>query len=93
MEENEITAHFKDIGLGLDKPDFLFCHGGEPSVVVEAKNERGKAETALQEAIEYAEAANATGKHSIKIAVGAAGEEDCGFTVYKVDPIIEPAGA
>ena len=82
LEENEITAHFKNIGLGLDKPDFLFCLGGEPSVVVEAKNERNKAETALKEAIEYAEAANATGKYSIKIAVGAAGEEDCGFTVY-----------
>jgi type I restriction enzyme M protein len=82
LEENEITAQFKNIGLGLDKPDFLFCLGGEPSVVVEAKNERDKAETALNEAIEYAEATNATGKYCIKIAVGAAGEEDCGFTVY-----------
>jgi hypothetical protein len=82
LQENEITAHFKGIGLGQDKPDFLFCLGGEASVVIEAKNERGKVDTALKEAIEYAQAVNATGKQSIKIAVGAAGEEDCGFTVY-----------
>ena len=81
LEENEITACFPDMGLGLDKPDFLYFLGGEPCMVVEAKNESGKVITALDEAIAYAEAANSTGKYDIKIAVGAAGEEDCGFTV------------
>lgn len=81
LEENEIVAFFPDIGLGLDRPDFLICLAGEPVVVVEAKNEADKIDVAIAEAIGYVEQINATGKYNIKIAVGAAGEEDTGFTV------------
>lgn len=81
LEENEIVATFPDIGLGLEKPDFLFCLAGNPSMVIEAKNEAGKVDTALQQATEYADNINAGGKYKIKIAVGAAGEEQHGFHV------------
>jgi len=81
LEENEILAHFPDIGLGLDKPDFLFCLSGEPAVVVEAKNDAGKLEVALSEAVQYAEQINRTGRYRVDVAVGAAGEQDAGFTV------------
>ncbi|MCY7348689.1 MAG: SAM-dependent methyltransferase [Pyrinomonadaceae bacterium] len=81
LEENEIMAAFPDIGLGLSKPDFLFCLTGNPVFVIEAKNEAGKVNVALQEATEYADQINKAGKYSIKIAVGAAGEEQHGFHV------------
>lgn len=82
LEENEIVATFPDIGLGLDKPDFLFCIAGNPAVVIEAKNEAGKVDIALQEATEYADTINKrSGRYSVKIAVGAAGEEQHGFHV------------
>ncbi|GAB3931859.1 N-6 DNA methylase [Larkinella terrae] len=81
LEEQEITGHFPDIGLGQDRPDFLVCLGGEPKIVIEAKNEIRRANQAIEEAIEYAEQINATGKYSIKIAVGIAGEEDNGFLI------------
>src|SRR6266568_517350 len=81
LEEQEIINYYPDIGLGLNKPDFLFCLNGEPAVIIEAKNESKKIDQAISEAIEYAETINKTGKYSIKIAVGAAGEEDSGFTV------------
>ena len=81
LEENEITAFFPDMGLRLKKPDFLLCSAGEPRVVVEAKNEVGKIQAATKQAIEYADQINAAGKYRVKIAVGAAGEEDSGFLV------------
>lgn len=81
LEENEIAASFPQIGLGLDKPDFLVCLSGQPVVVVEAKNEAGKIATAVQEATDYADLINATGQFHVPIAVGAAGEEDAGFVV------------
>jgi type I restriction enzyme M protein len=81
LEENEIAAHFPDIGLGLERPDFLFCMNGEPAVVVEAKNEAGKQTQALLEAVAYAQEINRAGGHRVRIAVGAAGEEDAGFVV------------
>jgi type I restriction-modification system DNA methylase subunit len=81
LEENEIVAHFPGIGLGQEKPDFLFCFRGEPCVVIEAKNERGKVDEAIKEAIDYADMINDQKKHTVLVAVGAAGEEDCGFTV------------
>src|SRR5262245_16474263 len=56
LEENEIVAHFKDIGLGQDKPDFLLTLSGQPAAVVEAKNSASKADEAIGEAIEYASA-------------------------------------
>ncbi|MEW5067912.1 N-6 DNA methylase [Bacillus subtilis] len=88
LEEQEIMGHFPNIGLGLDRPDFLFCLNGDPAVVIEAKNEADKIDDAIDEAIEYAETINSTGLYTIKIAVGAAGEEDAGFTVnvrYLID--------
>jgi type I restriction enzyme M protein len=81
VEENEIVAQFPKIGLGLNKPDFLMCFGGEPAVVVEAKNESGKLEQAVAEAIDYADEINAAGHHRIVVAVGAAGTDDTGFDV------------
>jgi type I restriction enzyme M protein len=81
VEENEIVAQFPEIGLGLNKPDFLMCLGGEPAVVVEAKNEADKLDQAIGEAVGYAEEINAAGRHRVVVAVGAAGTEDTGFDV------------
>jgi hypothetical protein len=79
LEENEIQAHFPDIGLGLERPDFLFCIAGLPAVTVEAKNEIGKLEQAVVEATAYADLINEAGKYRVSLAVGAAGEPDRGF--------------
>jgi len=81
LEEQEIEAYFSDIGLDGERPDFLFCLVGNPTVIVEAKNEAGKLEQAQQEAEDYADKINSVGKYSIKVAVGAAGEEDTGFEI------------
>ncbi len=37
LEEQEIINHFSDIGLGLERPDFVFTLNGMPSIVIEAK--------------------------------------------------------
>lgn len=79
LEEQEISAYYKDIGLGLDKPDFILCLKDYPTVVVEAKNDVRKIDDAVREAVGYADAVNASGKYKITIAVGAAGEEDHGY--------------
>lgn len=81
LEEQEIEGYFQDIGLKGDRPDFLFCQSGNPLLVVEAKNESGKLNIAIDEAIGYAEKINATGRYHIAFAVGAAGEEDSGFEI------------
>lgn len=81
LEEQEIVDCFKDIGLGLDKPDFLLVLAGLPGVVIEAKNSASKIDAAISEAITYAETINAKSKYKIQIAVGAAGEESQGFAV------------
>ena len=81
LEENEITAHFPDINLSLEKPDFLMCLGGEPVAVVEAKNEANKIEEAISQGIDYANQINASDRYKVKIVVGAAGEQDTGFSV------------
>jgi len=81
LEEQEIVDYFNDIGLGLDRPDFLFTLGGLPAVVIEAKNSADKVVDAIYEAIDYAETINANSKYKVKIAVGAAGEESQGFAV------------
>mgnify|MGYP002859149867 CR=1 FL=1 len=81
LEEQEISAWFRDIGLDLARPDFLLCFKGEPSVVIEAKNDIKKIGNAITEAIEYAEQINSKGKYYVKIAVGVAGEEDHGYQV------------
>jgi len=81
LEEQEITNYFPKIGLGLEKPDFLFLLQGEPCLVIEAKNDIKKIDQAVSEAIEYAEKINATKKFTIKIIAGVAGEEDNGYNV------------
>ena len=81
LEEQEVQNVFPDIGLDKDRPDFLFCLTGNPSFVVETKNDSSKIEEAINEAIGYAEQINATGKYKILIAVGAAGEQDSGFQI------------
>lgn len=81
LEEQEIINHIPDIGLGLNRPDFLFCLNGLPAVVLEAKNAAAKMDEAINEAIQYAETINKNSNYKIKIAVGAAGEENHGFVV------------
>ena len=63
LEENEIVAHFPDMGLGLEKPDFLFCLSGEPAMVVEAKSDQAKLDQAVSEAMAYADLINATERY------------------------------
>ena len=79
LEEQEIAAYFPDSGLGLTKPDFIVCRNYTPLIVVEAKNEIGKINDAVVEAIEYAEAINNHGTYSVSIVTGVAGEEDNGY--------------
>ena len=81
LEEQEIVNHFPTIGLGQERPDFLVCFKGEPTIVIEAKNDIKKIDQSIEEAIDYANTINATKKYSVKIAVGVAGEEDNGFIV------------
>jgi type I restriction-modification system DNA methylase subunit len=81
LEEQEIQDLFSDIGLGKDRPDFLFCVSSSPAFVVETKNEIGKIQDAISEAIGYAVQINATGKYQIQLVVGAAGEPDSGFQI------------
>ena len=81
VEEQEIINSFPDIGLGLEKPDFLVCYKGEPAVVIEAKNDAKKIDDAINQAINYCNTINNTKKYKIKFAVGVAGEEDNGFFV------------
>lgn len=70
---------FPDSGLGLTKPDFIVCRNYTPLIVVEAKNEIGKIDDAVSEAIEYAEAINNHGVYKVYIVTGVAGEEDNGY--------------
>ena len=81
LEEQEIIDYFPDIGLGLERPDFLVCLNGEPCMVIEAKNEIKKDKEAIREAKDYADKINSTKKYCIKIAVGVAGEEEAGFHI------------
>lgn len=81
LEEQEISNHFPDIGLGLTKPDFMICLSGEPCAIIEAKNDIKKIDSATAQAIGYANEINKTKKYSIKMVVGVAGEEDNGYLV------------
>lgn len=81
LEEQEIVNHFPDIGLGLERPDFVLTLNGLPAIVLEAKNEAAKIDQAIKEATEYADTINSAGKYKVNIAVGAAGEENHGFVV------------
>ena len=72
---------FPDIGLGLDKPDFLVCIKSNPVMIIEAKNDFKKIKQAVLEAIQYSEAINKTNKYFIRFAVGIAGEDDNGYQV------------
>lgn len=81
LEEQEIIDYFPDIGLELQKPDFVLVKGGLPVVVIEAKNQSAKIEQAVDEAIAYVEKINSNSSYNIKFAVGVAGEENHGFAV------------
>lgn len=81
LEEQEIVDMFPDIGLGADKPDFLVCLNSQPAMIIEAKNDFKKSNQAIEEAVEYANAVNATGKYLVKFAIGVAGEDDNGYQV------------
>ena len=58
LEEQEIEDFFPDCGLEGTKPDFLVCKKKLPILVVEAKNEIGKIDDAVREAIAYADLMN-----------------------------------
>ena len=81
LEEQEITDYFKEIGLGLERPDFLFCISGDPVLIIETKNEASKIEDALKEAIHYSNKINESKKYQIRMALGVAGEEDTGYII------------
>lgn len=81
LEEQEIMGFFPELGLGRERPDFLFCLGGQPIMVIETKNEISKIDIALTEAIAYSETINKSRKYRIPIAVGVAGEDEHGCSV------------
>ena len=81
LEEQEIIDYFPNIGLGLNRPDFLLCLNGEPVVVIETKNDFKKYREAINEAVDYCELINSTGRYVIKIAIGVAGEDENGYIV------------
>lgn len=88
LEENEIAAYLPKIGLDKQRPDFLMLLQGLPVAVIEAKNSIDKLDLAVQEACEYADQISQKGAYNIRLAIGAAGEEDTGFEVgvYFRDP-------
>ena len=81
LEEQEFQAFFPGLGLRQDRTDFALCLRGEPVLIVEAKNEAGKVDQALAEAQDYIDAIQQHTDQcpSLRVAVGAAGEEDRGF--------------
>lgn len=81
LEEQEVSDYLPNIGLGLNRPDFLLCLNGEPVMLIETKNEQGKYKKAIDEAIEYCEIINRSKKYNIKIAIGVAGETENGYIV------------
>lgn len=81
LEEQEITDCFPNLGLGLNRPDFMLCLHGEPVIIIETKNELCKYKNAINEAMEYCEIINRNRKHEIKIAIGVAGEPENGYIV------------
>jgi hypothetical protein len=81
LEENEILRAYPDIGLDLQRPDFLIVVGGLPVAIIEAKNSIGLLKQATQEACDYADRIRDYGQFDVRIAIGAAGEEDRGFAV------------
>lgn len=80
LEEQECN-YIARLGLGLKRPDFLFCIGGCPAMIVETKNESSKIEDAITQAEGYCNLINQSGAYQIKIAVGVAGDIDHGFIV------------
>lgn len=81
LEEQEIAGYFPEIGLGLNRPDFMLCLNGEPAVIIETKNELNKYKSAVSEAVEYCEMINRHNKFNVKIAIGVAGEDENGYIV------------
>jgi type I restriction-modification system DNA methylase subunit len=79
LEENEIAQAFPEIGLRLQRPDFLVALAGLPVAVIEAKNSIGQLDQAIAEACDYADEIRDQGAFDVRIAIGAAGEEDKGF--------------
>lgn len=80
LEEQECD-YFPNLGLGLLRPDFMFCVNGLPVMIVETKNNVSKVEEAVRQAEDYCDHINNEGKYSIKIAVGVAGEPYHGYSV------------
>lgn len=81
LEEQEIVSYFPMIGLGQERPDFLLCIGGEPSVVIETKNDFRKYQKAIDEAVAYGDKINLSGKYCVRFAIGVAGDDEKGYIV------------
>ena len=79
LEEQECD-YFPQLGLGLKRPDFMFCIGDEPMMIVETKNSLSKIDEAIAQAQGYCEQINRSGNYQVTIAVGIAGEQDHGFS-------------
>lgn len=80
LEEQECD-YFPQLGLGMKRPDFMFCLSGEPVMVVETKNAVAKIGEAVLQAQGYCGRINQTGRYTVRLAVGIAGEQDHGFSV------------
>lgn len=81
LEEQEIKSYYPDCGLGQNRPDFLVNLDGEPIIIIETKNEYKKHKAAIDEAVEYANMINGTGRYNIKFAIGVAGDDERGYIV------------
>ncbi len=81
LEEQEVQNYLPELGLGRNRPDFLFLLNGLPCMVIEAKNKLSKIDAAIAQAIQYAELINENATYTIKVAVGVAGQEDTGYAV------------
>lgn len=80
LEEQECN-YFPNLGLGLLRPDFIFCVSGIPVMIVETKNDISKSAESIKQAEYYCNLINETGNYHINIAVGIAGNSDYGYSV------------
>jgi type I restriction enzyme M protein len=81
LEEQEIEAHFRNSGLGLERPDFLLTYSSRICAVVECKNSLAQLDQAIQEACDYSDTINNHGLYPSHLAIGIAGEDAHGFGV------------
>ena len=79
LEEQEVVDYFPALSsaLGRERPDFAAIGGdGKPRLVIECKSDSKRLDTALDEAIDYAETMSAVPGFDVRLAVGVAGSPD-----------------